>query len=217
MSSFRGYEHLINQLILGDGQFKKKAASLRAKITQLPREIFSRFKHLVNVNLCNQRIAQLPPGLSAAHGLQCLNIAGNPLSQLPADFDGCVDSLEEFDMSGTAFLAIPDVIFDAKNLLRLRANHTAITELSSRVGKLKKLQVLSLSATGLAHLPQELAECQELEQLYLSGIPWIHKNLLSIENLHEYYEEHPITAAFSREVSHTAFSREVSRTAFSRE
>ena len=204
-SIVQGYEHLIDQLVLGDSDVKKASSdeqyvSQPARLTHLPDSLFSRFKHLAKLNLSNQKIQQLPSGLGQCKAMTSLNFSGNPLSQLPEDFSGCVDNLEEFDMSDTLFRDIPDVIFSAQNLRRLLANNTAVSQMSPRVANFQKLQLLSLSTTGLSSLPDELAQCQALEELNLSGIPWIHKNLLSLENMHEIYEQHPIMATFSREV-----------------
>lgn len=194
LDTFNGYEHFIDQLVFG------QAEEGDLKLTTLPGDIFTRFRHLVTINIADQLISELPVGLVECRSIKSLTLSGNPLSKLPDGFSACVKSLEHFDMSSTLFTKIPTAIFGAVNLTVLLANDTALTHLSRSVGELTKLEVLSLCATGLTSLPDELAQCRKLNQLNVSGIPWIRKTLLSLENLHEFYDDYRVTTTISRQV-----------------
>ncbi|HYP85680.1 leucine-rich repeat-containing protein kinase family protein [Variovorax sp.] len=140
---------------------------LRGGLQEFPREIFQ-----------------------LADSLEVLDLTGNALDELPADF-GRLQRLRVVFASDNRFTRLPDVLGDcpALEMVGFKANHIAqvpaaalparlrwliltgnrIAALPPDLGHRPRLQKLMLAGNRLTALPQTLAACERLELLRIAG------------------------------------------------
>ena len=128
--------------------------------------------------------------LDLADTLEILDLSGNALSDMPADFDR-LHRLRIVFLSSNAFTHVPTVLGRCPNLtmLGMKANaieHVAgdalapglrwliltdnrIATLPDQIGDCLNMQKLMLAGNRLATLPERLAQCRNLELLRLSA------------------------------------------------
>lgn len=128
--------------------------------------------------------------LELADTLEVLDLSGNALTALPADFSR-LQKLRIFFASDNAFTAVPEVLGQCPNLsmVGLKANRirhlsgkalpsklrwliltdNALSALPPDIGRCSELQKLMLAGNQLSALPLELAQCQGLELLRISA------------------------------------------------
>ena len=143
------------------------------------------------VRLCNQGLTALPPALYAlADTLELLDLSGNQLTTLPADFarfarlrvlfashnpftqlPPVLGQLPELDMVGFKACQIEDVSPDSlpARLRWLILTDNRLTQLPDALGERPRLQKLMRSCNQLTALPASLARCNRLELLRLAS------------------------------------------------
>ena len=131
---------------------------------------------------------------SLADTLEYLDLSGNNLTELPADF-GLLKKLKVFFCSDNNFTQLPEVLADCPlldivgfksnqietvsarsinpNLRWLILTNNKIVSIPSTIGNCSRMQKLMLAGNKLTTLPKELQECRNLGLLRISA------NLLS--------------------------------------
>lgn len=106
---------------------------------------------LIDLNLCNSQLYDIPNSLKMLKELQYLNLNNNCLS----------------------FLS--DVICELHQLKKLYVSQNKLNQLPSNLGNLLNLEVLSLNTNYLTNLPDSCARLNKLEVLYLNDnkFKWI--------------------------------------------
>lgn len=99
---------------------------------------------LIDLNLCNSQLYNIPNSLNMLKELQYLNLNNNCLS----------------------FLS--DVICELHQLKKLYVSQNKLNQLPSNLGNLLNLEVLSLNTNHLTNLPDSCARLNKLEVLYLN-------------------------------------------------
>lgn len=99
---------------------------------------------LVDLNLCNNQLHDLPNSLNMLKGLTCLNISNNK------------------------FVSLPNVICELCNLKKLWASENHMKQISSNLGNLTNLEILFLNMNQLTDLPNSCAKLNRLEICYLN-------------------------------------------------
>lgn len=140
--------------------------------------------------------------LELSDTLEFLDLSGNELSELPADF-GRLSKLKILFLSFNKFTKLPEVLAQCHSLtmIGIKANQISdvpenalplniqwliltnnqIEKLPKSIGKCKKLQKVMLAGNQLKELPKEMANCKNIELLRISAnqltaIPqWIFK------------------------------------------
>lgn len=143
------------------------------------------------VRLCNQGLTDFPPALYAlADTLELLDLSGNQLTTLPADFTRFA-KLRVLFASNNPFTQLPPVLGQLPQLemvgfkacqiddvpaaslpARLRwliLTDNRLTHLPDTLGERPRLQKLMLSCNQLSALPATLARCTRLELLRLAS------------------------------------------------
>ena len=125
-----------------------------------------------------------------AETLEVLDLFGNKLSELPADF-GCLKKLKIVFLSNNDFEEVPSVLADcpALTMIGIKSNKVKtvpenslpvntrwliltdnqITKLPDSMGQLTKLQKLALAGNQLTELPESMANCRALQLARLSA------------------------------------------------
>jgi hypothetical protein len=134
---------------------------------------------------------EFPPEiLELAETLEVLDLSGNALKALPADFSR-LQRLRIFFASDNAFTEVPEVLgkCPALSMVGFKANRihhlsgqalpvklrwliltdNMLTALPAAIGRCTELQKLMLAGNQLRELPPELANCQSLELLRISA------------------------------------------------
>ncbi|XP_017755521.1 PREDICTED: leucine-rich repeat protein soc-2-like [Eufriesea mexicana] len=99
---------------------------------------------LVDLNLCNSQLHDLPNYLNMLKGLTYLNLNNNN------------------------FVSLPNVICELCNLKKLWACENQIQRIPSNLGNLTNLEILSLNMNQLTDLPNSCAKLNRLEVCYIS-------------------------------------------------
>lgn len=105
--------------------------------------------------------------LSLADTLEILDLSGNALTDLPADFDR-LHRLRILFLSFNAFDHIPDVLGRCPALTMLGMKANAIERVSG-ASLAPTLQWLTLTDNRIAALPAEIGDCTGLRKLLLAG------------------------------------------------
>lgn len=128
--------------------------------------------------------------LTLADTLEILDLSGNQLDSLPANF-GCLQQLKILFLSDNRFSELPRVLADCPQLemIGFKANqiHTVperalplrtrwliltdnrIAALPDSIGELSRLQKLMLAGNQIQRLPASLGQCQNLQLLRISA------------------------------------------------
>ncbi|GLJ10715.1 hypothetical protein SUGI_0133640 [Cryptomeria japonica] len=125
--------------------------------------------NLRNVDLTNcEQLQILPDSFNQLRHLHYLSLCGCKELTLRSDVLENISKLEYLNFDGCKKLEqLPNKITDQVFLRELRVVHTALTELPSDFGKLRKLQVLNIGSPILATLPSSLGNLSSLATLYI--------------------------------------------------
>ena len=121
-----------------------RSLALRAGLTEFPREI-----------------------LGLADTLEILDLGGNPLAELPADF-GRLRNLRVLFCSKTRFARLPPALGDCPALSQVGFRDTGLTEIPAE-SLPRRLRWLTVTGNRLASVPAALGERPALQKLMLSG------------------------------------------------
>lgn len=116
-----------------------------SKLQRPPDGFVDYVSKLVDLNLYNNYLHDLPSSLNMLTGLVSLNLNNNQLCSLP------------------------DVICELSNLRKLWACENKINQLPNNLGNLSHLEVLSLNTNQLTNLPNSCAKLNQLEICSLSA------------------------------------------------
>ncbi|XP_073263128.1 disease resistance-like protein DSC1 isoform X3 [Populus alba] len=143
-------------------------------------------RKLTYLNLNETAVEEFPQSIGELSGLVALNLKNcNLLVNLPKNMY-LLESLLIVDISGCSFISrLPDF---SRNIRYLYLNGTAIEELPSSIGDLRKLICLDLvGCNRLKNLPSAVSKLVCLEKLSLSGCSSITEFPKVSNNLKELY------------------------------
>ena len=158
---FLPYQHFITELNFANNN-----------IGLLPQNLFSAFPALKILSLENNKISNIPSGMSKCVSLWSLSLKQNRLKDLPAELNLCT-SLKNLNVSCNPFAVLPEVIFECVSLIELHIADIGFTNLSEKIGRLESLEVLDLSGNLLIDLPETMSNLKRLTHLDISGVAWI--------------------------------------------
>ena len=141
--------------------------------------------------------------------LEILNLANNPLyeycdevgqlnvhtllelssiksKEIPP-LTGCYSRLKRFVFQHKKKVQFPEWIYNLKKLEHLELDHCDLHSISSEIGRLKNLKILSLLDNNLTQLPDEICDCTALENLILSNnmLSSLPRFLIYLKNLRQ--------------------------------
>ncbi|MDD2729830.1 leucine-rich repeat-containing protein kinase family protein [Malikia sp.] len=141
--------------------------TLRAGLTEFPREIFELADQLEILDLSGNALTKLPDDLPRLHRLRVLFCSDNPFTELPEVLGRC----EQLEMVGFKSCRIETVAGAAlpSRLRWLILTDNRIEQLPPEIGRCDRLQKLALAGNRLRALPSEMAACHNLELLRISA------------------------------------------------
>jgi leucine-rich repeat protein SHOC2 len=143
---------------------------------------------VTKLDLANQAIEYLPPEIGRLSGLVQLDLDGNSFPNVPVEI-GNLSRLEVLQLGGNHELkVIPQEVFNLPHLtdLTLPGFETAV---SPQIGDLPSLEILGFVSGSLKTLPEEIANCTNLTELYvnftlLEELPARIGELINLRKLH---------------------------------
>ena len=145
-----------------------------------------RLRNLREIDLRDNCITELPEDISHLN-LQLLNVANNPLNELPASLRHSVN-LKDLDISSTNIKEIPFQILCINSLEKLSAKNIALENLPENWKKCINIRYLDLSENPLLGLPSSVSQLHKiatfkLKSCCLREFPRVLLCLHSLQNL----------------------------------
>jgi len=119
---------------------------LRARLTEIPVEVFTAFPNLVELNLSRNQLKTLPAAISMLKNVKRLIVDRNKLATLPSEI-GQMESLQE-----------------------LILNRNELSTLPKEIGKLENLYLIDLWGNNIDDLPKSMKEMKNLKEVDLRVI-----------------------------------------------
>ena len=140
---------------------------LACGLDELPREVFALADTLEVLNLSGNRLRELPADFARLARLRILFCSDNRFTALPAVLGAC-QRLEMVGFKANQIALVPDAALPpALRWLILTDNR--IEALPESIGRCTRLQKLMLAGNRLRALPAALAHCSALELLRISA------------------------------------------------
>ncbi|TWI56710.1 serine/threonine protein kinase [Pseudomonas duriflava] len=144
-----------------------KRLDLSCGLTEFPREIFELADSLEILNLSGNALSSLPADFGRLKKLRVLFCSDNPFSQLPEVIAEC----PQLRMVGFKACQIQQVPAAALSpaLRWLILTNNQIEQMPETLGQCKDMQKLMLAGNRLAQLPESMIACHRLELLRISS------------------------------------------------
>ena len=140
---------------------------LKAALTEFPREIFNLADTLEILDLSGNELTDLPADFSRLHKLKILFLSNNCFTHLP-DVLGRMPNLSLIGFRANQIREIPEQSLPP-SLQWLILTDNRLTRLPNSIGTCTRLQKCALAGNRLASLPASMAACTNLELLRLSA------------------------------------------------
>ncbi len=127
---------------------------------------------LVNVDLSNNQIQQLPTTASNLTRLEKLVLHHNGLKGLPENFT-LLQNLEKIDVSHNDLTVFPEVLCSLVNLTMIDLGHNQIPEISSAIINLTKLKKFYVARNNITKIPEHMEHLKNnLSAFAIEGNPF---------------------------------------------
>jgi len=140
---------------------------LRGGLREFPREVFQLADSLEVLDLTGNALDELPADFGRLHRLRILFASDNRFTQLPDVLGDCPD-LEMVGFKANRIAQVPAAALPAR-LRWLILTGNQIAALPPDLGRRPRLQKLMLAGNRLAALPDTLAACEKLELIRIAG------------------------------------------------
>lgn len=116
--------------------------------------------------LFEERLSAVPGVVGRLANLTFLDLRNNHLTDLPPGIAGLL-RLQNLNLDGNKFVEIPAVVWQLTQLRHLVMCHNELRAVPDEIAQLANLRHFDLSGNPLAHLSPEIEKLTRLEQLYL--------------------------------------------------
>lgn len=154
--------HTLEQLRAGTLAGAKRI-KIAAGLRDFPTEIFALADTLESLDLSGNRLSQLPADFGRLHNLKIAFFSDNDFEEYPAVLADC-PHLEMVGFKANRIARIPDEALSPQ-LRWLILTDNQIRELPAGIGRCTRLQKCMLAGNELTSLPPEMANCRSLELL----------------------------------------------------
>lgn len=156
-------------------------------------EMIRGYKYLVELNLSDNNLDSIPPGLDTLADLKrvsfrhnnftniegfttlsqikMLDLNDNFITTIPADIAN-MESLEILDLSSNKISELPIELLRLKNLKALNLSNNPLKQLPEWIGQLTGLEELNLQQTQLESLPESFVDLKVSSTIYLKKNPF---------------------------------------------
>jgi len=133
---------------------------------------------VIELDLSNQRLSELPFNISYLKNLKILNLSSNNLKELSISIT-YLENLEVLILDNNYLTDLNSSFGYFKNLRELSLKYNNLNSLSSSLGYLKSLEFLDLTGNNLNDLSNNLSYLTKLEVLIVDDNPLILPQSLS--------------------------------------
>ena len=148
------------------------------RIAEIP-PCISALQNLRVLLLDNNRLRSVPPEMFELPKLERLNLAHNHLVELPSNIRN-LKSLKYLDVSSNKLVSIPREIGEMVALEEVHTSDNALTRIPVDLAKLERLRIIVAENNMIDSLPSEIMlYCENLQTISLHGNP------LTLEKLEE--------------------------------
>lgn len=137
------------------------------RLTALPPGI-EKLTNLTSLALWNNLLTKVPPEIGMLVNLTSLNLLNNQLSNLPPEI-AKLTNLTKVDLRNNRLTSLPPGIAKLKNLTGLSLSSNQLKTLPLGITRLTNLTRLELGDNQLTSLPPEIAKLTNLKSLDVSG------------------------------------------------
>lgn len=184
MSKFVDHSHLIADVTFA-----------HADLESLPVEFFDRLPLLHTLELSQNKLKSLPPGIGKCTNLNHVNLSGNELASLPQDFGDAMQCVRILKISNNPLGRLHPALLASPVLEQLYAEAIGIDEIPDSVAENSVLTLLHLGDNALQRLPPSFVRLTRLVDLDLSGVKWIDTFLfLSHDMFTSFMKRNPLLA-----------------------
>jgi hypothetical protein len=141
---------------------------LRAQLTEFPTEIFDLADTLEILDLSGNALTDLPADFNRLKKLRILFCSNNLFSHLPEVLGQC-ENLSMIGFKANQIKHIPEAAIPTHTLRWFIVTDNALSRVPDALGECSKLQKLMLAGNQLSSLPASLANCHALELLRISA------------------------------------------------
>lgn len=124
--------------------------------------------YLIELDLSQSNMLQLPEELGELAHLQRLNLSNNHLTQISLEVLGKLSNLKRLDLHKNQLTYVPPELVQLATLQHLDLHKNQLTHIPSELGQLSNLQHLDLYDNQLTQIPPELGQLSNLQNLDLS-------------------------------------------------
>ena len=158
--------HTLNELRSGQ-LVDAKHLRLSCALTEFPQEIFLLAESLEVLDLSGNRLSSLPADFWKFSKLKILFMSDNLFTELPEVLSNC-PVLEMIGFKSNQIVEVPELSIPASTRWLILTNNK-IKKLPASLGKCSKLQKVALAGNRLTALPEEMVNCNNLELLRISA------------------------------------------------
>mmetsp|Transcript_5339 Transcript_5339/g.11678 ORF Transcript_5339/g.11678 Transcript_5339/m.11678 type:complete len:290 (-) Transcript_5339:889-1758(-) len=139
-------------------------------IKEIPNEVYNVGADAKVLDCANNKIVALGEQLCQLVNLQRLVLSGNLITSLPGDVCAAMSStLKILILDGNSLTLLPDEVGRLSRLEKLSVQSNRLKKLTPSIGRCTVLSILIVSKNQLTDLPDELGSCDALEELDASG------------------------------------------------
>ncbi|KAI3835086.1 hypothetical protein MKX03_016772 [Papaver bracteatum] len=158
-----------------------------SKLKIFPNEVLDMDRVVRTIDLTNNKIIDIPMGISRLINMQRLILADNLIERLPVNL-GKLQSLKVLTLDGNQMTTLPDELGMLVRLERLSISRNLLTGLPETIGSLRSLSLLNVSNNKLQSLPESIGSCFSMEELqandnYIDDLPSSVCNLIHLKSL----------------------------------
>ncbi|HAI76251.1 MAG TPA: hypothetical protein DCM08_08380, partial [Microscillaceae bacterium] len=162
--------------------------SKKPKVYRSMAEALAEPEKVIILDLSDQKLTQVPGGISQLRALEQLYLSNNKLSSIPDDISNC-KQLKILMLNGNRLSDLPESLVMLKNLERLELNGNVFTKIPSVLLLMPQLKEIYLFSNRLKALPEEIQTWDSLKVLRLSNnrlktLPESMGDLGALEELH---------------------------------
>ncbi len=143
LDELKRFTSLEEALLKPDSVFRLR---LRGRLREIPKEVFTSFRHLHELDLSKNRLKSLPPDIRLLKKLKRLIVFKNLLETLPPEI-GEVENLEELIINRNELISLPD-----------------------EIGKLRHLRYVDMWSNNISVLPHSMYTMKALQEVDLRVI-----------------------------------------------
>ncbi|KAL0119846.1 hypothetical protein PUN28_007936 [Cardiocondyla obscurior] len=150
------------------------------EITALPSAL-AKLTKLKVLDCSRNKLVSIPAELGSHPNLSTINLASNLLRNVPS-YSSCV-KLSILEVSNNQLETFPDVCYsELSHLSEIYANGNRITQIPVTINQLQGLKILNLADNSISVVPNELADCSKLKEVYLKGNQLSDRRLIKLIN-----------------------------------